>query len=206
VLQDVDSSLLAWLAAELPGPPEIRFEPPGEFAGRSRPVTTVLSVFLYDIAEELAGQASTGTRIRDDRGRAVGTMNPARNYRLNYLVTAWGATVFEEHALLGAVIGAHAEQDSLPLHHLRGSLAVISEGLPLRIGRHENGRPDGDLWAALGVGLRTAVELTVTAPALPTRIAEPAPPVERLELGVHHDRAPRRRWDRRTITDATPTE
>jgi hypothetical protein len=104
------------------------------------------------------------------------------------------------------VIGAHAERDVLDGDHLRGSLRQL-DPLPIRlgwspaIGRHE-------VWGALGLPMRTALELTVTAPALPSRLRAVAPPVEAIELDVHDSierdelaDVPRRRWERTTINE-----
>ncbi len=212
VLADVDSSIRAWLAAELSPGTEIGFDPPGllsTIARRPRRAA-IVNLFLYAITENLDGMPAGPVRLRNADGRVTATIAPARSYHLSYLVTAWAADVAEEHELLGAVIGAHAERDVLGGDHLRGSLRAI-DPLPIRLG-WSPGSGRQEMWSALGLPMRTAVELTVTAPALPSRLKPVAPPVEAIELEMYdtdrdHDQAvadndiPRRRWERTTITE-----
>ncbi|MEA5365221.1 Pvc16 family protein [Amycolatopsis sp., V23-08] len=195
MLHDVDSALRTWLFAELPAEVEIAFEAPGAVTTRrGRPV---LGLFLYEIGEELDGQAGTGIRLRGPDGRVTGTVLPVRRYRLTYLVTAWAATVAAEHELLGAVLAAHAGRPALEPDLLAGRLGVPAEPLPVRLGRHRAGGAEHDLWHALGVPLRTALDLTVTAPVVPARLEDPAPPVRAVALGVADEpRAAGPRWTR----------
>jgi hypothetical protein len=206
----VDSSLRAWLAAELPAGTEVGFDPPTLLSGiQRRPRrAAIANLFLFAVSENLDGMPVGPVRIRNAEGRVTATMSSPRSYHLSYLVTAWAADVAEEHELLGAVLGAHAEQDSLHADYLRGSLRDLEAALPIRLGwSPAAGR--ADLWGAIGIPMRTAVELTVTAPALPSRLKAAAPPVEALELDVHDmvDREPqpeptlRRRWERTKITE-----
>ncbi len=210
VLADIDSSIRAWLVAELSAGTEIGFEPPGLLAGiQRRPRHAgIVNLFLYAVSENLDGVPAARVQVRDTDGRMTGTLAPDRSYHLSYLVTAWAADVAEEHELLGAVLGAHAEQDSLGTDYLRGSLHHLDTALPVRVGWSPSGR-GAELWAALGLPMRTALDLTVTAPALPSRLRHVAPPVETVELTVHSDvpgpvAAPRRRWERTTITERPP--
>ena len=211
MLADVDSSIRAWLAAELSPGTEIGFDPPGLLTAiQRRPRrAAIVNLFLFAISENLDGMPAGPLRLRNADGRVTATLAPARSYHLSYLVTAWAADVTEEHELLGAVIGAHAERDVLDADHLRGSLRAL-DPLPMRLGwSPAAGRQE--MWGALGLPMRTAVELTVTAPALPSRLKAVAPPVEAIELDVHDtgrgapvtdpDDAPRRRWERTTITE-----
>ncbi|UOZ05645.1 DUF4255 domain-containing protein [Amycolatopsis sp. WQ 127309] len=207
MLHDVDSALRTWLFAELPADVEIALEGPGAVtvtAGRP-----VLGLFLYEIGEELDGQAGAGIRLRGPDGRVTGTVLPVRRYRLTYLVTAWATTVAAEHDLLGAVLAAHAGRPVLTPELLPGRLGELAEPLPIRLGRHRAGGGEHDLWHALGVPLRTALDLTVTAPVVPTRIEDPAPPVHTVELGVRDEpaaSAPRTgpRWTRTSRTAPEP--
>ncbi len=218
MLADMASSIRAWLDSELAPGTEIGFDPPGLLAGiQRRPRRAgILNVFLFGVAENLDGVPAARVHVRNADGRVTGTVAPLRSYHLSYLVTAWAADTIEENELLGAVIGAHAEQDALGVDHLRGSLHALTTALPLRLGWSPVARGP-DLWGALGVQMRTALELTVTAPALPSRLRQAAPPVRTIELDVHDTShpdaapvpgaeiglspAPRRRWERTTITE-----
>lgn len=184
MLADVDSSIRAWLAHELSAGVEIGFEPPSLLAAsqRRQRQSAVVNLFLYAITEDLDGMSAAPMRLRTADGRGTGRVAPPRSYHLSYLVTAWAADVSAEHELLGAVIGAHAEQDVLAPQQLRGTLRDLGRSLPIRIGWSPAAHQE--VWAALGVAMRTSVELTVTAPALPSRLKPLAPPVEERQLSV----------------------
>jgi hypothetical protein len=74
----------------------------------------------------------------------------------------------------------------------------------MRIGWTPAGR-SAELWTALGIPMRTALDLTVTAPALPSRHEPPAPPVDAITLATAEVPAPkilpRKRWQRTDITE-----
>lgn len=207
MLADIASSIRAWLAAELAPGTEIGFEPPGLLAAiQRRPRRAgIVNLFLYAVGENLDGVPAARVRLRNADGRVTGTLAPTRSYHLTYLVTAWAADTAEELELLGAVLGAHAEQDTLGPDYLRGSMHSLDTALPLRLGWSPAGRGQ-ELWGALGVPMRTALDLTVTAPALPSRLRPTAPAVRTVELDVHdtvhehHEPAPPR-WERTTITE-----
>jgi hypothetical protein len=208
VLADIASSIRAWLTAELSPGTEIGFEPPallGAIQRRPRRAG-ILNLFLYGVTENLDGVPAARVRVRNEEGRVTGTLAPTRSYHLSYLVTAWAADTAEELELLGAVLGAHAEQDSLGADYLRGSLHSLDTALPVRLGWSPAGRGQ-EMWGALGVPMRTALDLTVTAPALPSRLRLAAPPVVAVELDVHDTvrdepaLPQRRRWERTTITE-----
>jgi hypothetical protein len=209
VLSDVDASIRAWLAAELSAGTEIGFDSPALLTSiQRRPRrAAIVNLFLFGITENLDGMPVARVQVRNTDGRVTGTRAPMRSYHLSYLITAWAADTAEEHELLGAVIGAHAESDAIETDHLRGSLRQLDTAMPMRLGWSPTGG-NLDMWGALGVPMRTALELTVTAPALPSRLKPAAPPVEAIELDVHDsvDRAlvpepPRRRWERTTLTE-----
>jgi hypothetical protein len=185
VLADVDASIGAWLADELPAGTEIGFEPPALLAAtqRSPRRATAVNLFLHAITEDLDCLAAAPLRLRTTDGRGTTTVAPPRNYYLSYLVTAWAADVAEEHELLGAVIGAHAERDAIDAQHLRGTLRDLGGALPIRLG-WSPAVARQEFWAALGLPMRTSVELTVNAPALPSRLKPLAPRVRNRELTV----------------------
>lgn len=209
----MDASIHAWLVAELPAGTEIGFDQPALLTSiQRRPRrAAIVNLFLYAVTENLDGMPAARLHKRNAEGRIVGTLAQARSYHLSYLITAWAADTAEEHELLGAVIGTHAENDALDRDHLRGSLRQLDTAIPMRIGWTPT-VGNLELWGALGLPMRTALELTITAPALPSRLRPAAPPVDAVELDVHDtvnrtpDRAPapetpRRRWERTTITE-----
>jgi len=210
VLADVDLSLAAWLSAALPPRTEIDFGPPARRADERPGRHPTVSVFLHAVDEDTAGLPAGEIRLRDETGRTAGIVLPTRRYTVSYLVTAWAGDPLTEHRLLGAVLVAHAGQDELGREHLRGVLADADVCVPLHIG--QSGRPVA--WDRLGLPGRSALTLTVLAPAVPPLVRSPAPPAEQLELVARsrphppgQDVAPpedaglARRWRRSTRTE-----
>lgn len=206
MLADVDSSLQAWLTTQLAPGTEVGFDNPTLLAGIApRPRRAgIVNLFLHGVTENLDGMAAGPVRVRDAAGRVTASHHAARSYHLSYLVTAWASSAAEEHELLGALVGAHTDCDALDVDHLRGSLRVLAAGLPMRLGWSPAGR-SVELWPALGIPMRTALDLTVTAPALPARLDPPAPPVEAIALSAggvpQRAEVPRNRWQRTSITE-----
>jgi hypothetical protein len=213
VLADVDASLHTWLATELAPGVEIGFDNPTLLVGIGpRPRSAgIVNLFLHTVTENLDGVNMGPVRVRDGQGRVTGVHNAPRSYHLSYLVTAWASSAAEEHELLGALIGAHTEQDALHADHLRGALRALDVGMPMRLGWTPGGATT-QLWTALGIPMRTALDLTITAPALPVRLHQPAPPVEAITLVAQdHDAEPppervRRRWRSSTISEPSQPE
>jgi uncharacterized protein DUF4255 len=209
VLADIASSIRAWLANELSPGTEIGFDSPGLLAAIDRRPrhAGILNLFLYGLRENLEGVPAGRVQVRDAAGRVTGTRAPTRSYYLSYVVTAWAADTAEELELLGAVLGAHADQDCLTADFLRGSLGDLDTALPIRIGWSPVAR-EHDFWSAAGVPMRAALDLTVLVPVLPSRLRSAAPPVETVDLDVYDitnrddpAESPRRRWRRTTITE-----
>ncbi len=207
MLADLASSLREWLTTELSPGTVVGFDPPHLLADmQRRPQRAgIVNVFLYGINEDLDGVTAARVRVHNAEGRVTGTVAPPRTYHLSYLVTAWASDTQEEHELLGAVIGAHAENDALGTEFLCGCLRDAGSALPVRLGWTPGGRGH-DLWAALGVPMRTAVDLTVTAPVQPSRLRPAEPPVRTAELDVHSTvrelpEVTRARWRRTSITE-----
>jgi hypothetical protein len=206
VLADLASSIRKWLTAELPPGTAVGFEQPIQLAKAQRPPRAgLVNVFQYGIADAPIGMPAARIRMRNDEGRVTGSMAPVHFYHVSYLVTTWAADIEKEQQLLGAVLEAHADEDVLGPDHLCGSLAGQSAGLPVRLGWSPvSGGPD--LWGALGVPMRSAVDMTITAPALPSRMRKPAPLVEAAVLDVHDSvqrplETPQPRWRRTSITE-----
>jgi hypothetical protein len=191
VIDDVDASVLALLRSAIPQrEAAIRFEAPTPEWVSSQKGPCV-DLFLHDVVEELGGRGSDWTDIRGDDGRVVARQPPLRRYRLCYLVSAWASSAEVEHQLLGRVLRAVVEADSLPAEVLVGSLVeearyvevALAEPSPSRLRPH-------DLWSALGTPPKTSFELVVTAPLRPTPTTEIAPPAETISLGLSKEPRP----------------
>jgi hypothetical protein len=184
VLADLASSIHSWLTAELAPGTVVGFDPPHVLAQHKPPRAGVVNVFLYAITEDRVGMPAARMRVHDADGRVTGTLAPPRFYNLSYLVTAWAAGIEQEFQLLGAVLEAHAERDTVSVPHLIGSLASLDGGLAVRLGWAPVARGN-DLWGALGIPMRSALDLTVTAPAQPSRLGAADPLVRTRDLDLH---------------------
>jgi hypothetical protein len=105
------------------------------------------------------------------------------------------------------VLLAHASNEALGNDHLHGSLRGLDLHVPIYIGTAH--RPA--VWDNLGPAMRTGLELTVLAPAIPPRRRVTAPSPENLDLTARALPSPKtlatdeppRRWKRTSITEPT---
>jgi hypothetical protein len=156
---------------------EVTFDAPTKDWAARRNSPTV-SVYLYDIREDLERREVEYEEIRDKTGRVVERRPPPRRFKLSYLLTAWTQRPEDEHRLLAAVLSCFLRRDALPKDVLVGSLAdqplavVSNVGLPPPKDRNLS-----DVWSALGGELKPSLDLVITAPFDPRRMAEVGPPV-----------------------------
>lgn len=179
MIHDVDESLKTLVRREVLDGAEIdvSFEAPTRewSAKRQRPT---LSLFLYDIREDLSRRLVQREEIRSPDGFVVDRPAPPRFYKLSYLVTAWTERAVDEHRVLSATLAAFLQADALPQNVLQGTLVDYPKhvrttiGLPL-----PQDRSIADVWSALGGELKPSLDLVVTAPLPPDRHFEVGPPV-----------------------------
>ncbi|MGH2681629.1 MAG: DUF4255 domain-containing protein [Actinomycetota bacterium] len=156
---------------------EVTFDAPTKDWAARRNSPTV-SVYLYDIREDLERREVEFEEIRDETGRVVERRPPPRRFKLSYLLTAWTQRPEDEHRLLAAVLSCFLRRDALPKDVLVGSLA----DQPLAIVSHVGLPPPkdrnlSDVWSALGGELKPSLDLVITAPFDARRMAEVGPPV-----------------------------
>jgi hypothetical protein len=144
---------------------ELVFEAPTREWMAKRNAPTV-SVFLYDIREDVARRRTGPVEEYDDDGAVVGWRDPPRWFQLTYLVTAWTSRPQDEHRLLSEVLRCLIRTEMLAARVLTGSLAELGLAVGLEVvGSVGNGGPSAsDVWSALDGELRPAVEVRVTAP------------------------------------------
>ncbi|MGW6567981.1 DUF4255 domain-containing protein [Streptomyces sp. NPDC054975] len=155
---------------------DLVFDPPTrEWAARRNAPT--ISVFLYDIREDV-GRRRTGTVDEyDEHGMTVARRTPPRWFDLTYLVTAWTNRPQDEHRLLSEVLRCLARTDVLPRRMHTGTLVEMGLAVPIEVaGGAQQGRSAGDVWSALGGELKASIDLRVLAPMAGERVAA-APPV-----------------------------
>lgn len=163
---------------------DLVFDPPTrEWAARRNAPT--ISVFLYDIREDVERRRTGRLEEYDDTGRIVAYRTPPRWFDLTYLVTAWTNRPQDEHRLLSEVLRCMARTDVLPARLRTGTLAELGLAVPIEVaGGGTQGRSAGDVWSALGGELKAAIDLKVLAP-LAGELIDAAPPVtEGLEVRV----------------------
>ncbi|WP_199442200.1 DUF4255 domain-containing protein [Umezawaea beigongshangensis] len=124
-----------------------------------------VSVFLYDIREDVARRRTGSAEEHDGDGVVVGWRGPPRWFQLTYLVTAWTNRPQDEHRLLSDVLRCLVRTDVLAPRLLTGSLAELGLAVGLDVSGPGSGGPSAsDVWSALGGELRPAVDVRVTAP------------------------------------------
>jgi hypothetical protein len=178
MIADVDASLRSLLrATALHGSTvDVVFDSPTR-AWSEHVASGVVDAYLWEIREDVTRRQNDWEDIRNDDGRVVGRKPPLHRYRLRYLLTAWGGTPADEHRLLSSVLASLADQQAIPADHISGDL--VDEGRPvfLTVALPADGdNPPTDLWSALGIAPRPALDLVVTAPLprpVPATVAEP---------------------------------
>lgn len=207
MLHDVDEALSGLLGAAIAaGGAEdvvLSFQSPAAQDGRPSGAPT-LALFLYDIRENLTGRGANWGEIRDQAHRVAVRHLAPRRYELSYLVTAYAATVKDEHRLLGLALAAVAELETVPARYLGGSLARAGLPVGLRLAAPAPAAAPWDLWQALGIVPRACLDLVVTATLIPDAALELAPPAEHLVLDAFaadtSQRAPGARETKRWTT------
>lgn len=173
----VDEGLERLLRATLPLPPEVgdvSFErPSGTWSAQLSRV--VVNLFLYAVGRSALPPSGGGSRLGPDGRREV--RDDAALVDLHYLVSAWAATVPEEHRLLGDVLGRVLTHQSVPAEHLTAPLAA---GVRLTLAKDDAHRTR-DLWSSLGGPHKASFTLVATVAADPPPWRPAAPPVRQVE-------------------------
>ena len=179
MIHDVDESLRALVARDaLNGSGvEVAFDAPTKdwVARRNAPM---VSLYLYDIREDLGRRDTAWVEVRDADGRVTERRLPPRRYRLSYLVTAWTSRPEDEHRLLSSLLSGFVRHEFFPPELLKGSLegeetpVLLTVALP-----PADERKIADTWSALGGELKPSLDVVVTAPMNIARSIEAGPPV-----------------------------
>ena len=204
MIADVDASLRSLLRATAlhNSKVEVVFDSPTR-AWADTVAGDVVDAYLWEIREDVARSRGDWEDVRDDQGRVTGRRPPLHHYRLRYLVTAWGKTPVAEHQLLSSILGALADEQTIPAEHITGELA--SEGRPVFLSvalppEAAGGLPVGSLGSARGrapASARPRGDRTPSTPRrTPCRAAGARPPHQcrraRGHAGARSDGARRR--------------
>ena len=179
MIHDVDESLRALVKRDaLNGSGvEVAFDAPTKdwVARRNAPV---VSLYLYDIREDLSRRDTSWIDVRDEAGRVTERRLPPRRFRLSYLATAWTARPEDEHRLLSSLLSGFLRHEYFPPELLQGALegeetpVLITVALP-----PDDERKIADTWSALGGELKPSLDVVITAPMNIARSLEAGPPV-----------------------------
>ena len=184
MIHDVDESLRALVKRDaLNGARvDVAFDAPTkDWAARQNAPS--VSLYLYDIREDLQRREVAWEQRRDPTGRVVEHRLPARRYRLSYLVTAWTQRPEDEHRLLSALLSAFLRHPVIPPELAAGSLSEIELPVYMTVALPPpEDRSIAYVWSALGGELKPSLDLVITAPLDVSRKIDAAPPV--LEHGV----------------------
>jgi hypothetical protein len=182
MIQDVDETLRALVKREaLNGTQvEVAFDAPTKDWAARRNAPTI-SIYLYDIREDMSRREAGYLPIRADEGYVTGHAPFPRRYKLSYLLTAWTQRPEDEHRLLSACLGALIRHDALAPAEMEGALAeqplpaYVTVALPLG-----PDRSIADLWSALGGELKPSLDVVMTVPYVVSREITAGPPVREL--------------------------
>lgn len=179
MIHDVDESLRTLVRREaLNGSRvEIAFDAPTrEWSARQN--TPTVSLYLYDIREDVQRREVAWETVRGPDGIATQHRQPPRRFRLSYLITCWTQRPEDEHRLLSSLLACFLRYPVMPTDVLAGSLLDIQLPLLTTIALPPpSDRSIADVWSALGGELKPSLDLVVTAPIDASTPIEAAPPV-----------------------------
>jgi len=137
-----------------------------------------VNLYLYDIREDLQRRVPTWEDTRDADGQVTGRRQPARRFRLAYLVTAWTQRPEDEHRLLASLLLCMLRNPMLKPGNLGGTLDESDLPVYIEVGQPETQeRSLADIWTALGGELKPSLDVVVTAPVLLNTDSHFGPPV-----------------------------
>ncbi|WP_448574197.1 DUF4255 domain-containing protein [Trichothermofontia sp.] len=173
MLDDLDRTLATLLTRELP-PALVEADSSSRvtisFAAPDSEFTTqvqlpALSLFLYDVQENLELRRVVSSLERQSTGRGVHHL-PSARVDCSYLITAWPARIpnpFEdEHRLLGEVMRILMRYRELPREILQGDLRGLEPPLRAFALRPSKLNSLGEFWQAMGGKPRVTLHYTVT--------------------------------------------
>ncbi len=182
MIHDVDQLLFERLVRRdalngIPGV-ELVFDAPTRdwVARRNAPA---VDLYLYDIREDLQRRVPTWEDKRGPDGQVSGRRQPARRFRLAYLVDRLDAAARGRAPPALVAPAVHAQEPDAQARQPRG---IARRDGPSRLSsRSASPRPRSaslaDIWSALGGELKPSLDLVVIAPVLPDSDSYYGPPV-----------------------------
>jgi hypothetical protein len=175
VIVETDQALAAVLKAKVLGaaPIGIAFDPPSRPWIQALKAPTV-SLFMYDVRENVHRRESAYEDVRDDQGKVVARRPPMQRWDVYYTLTVFAPSVLVEHKVLAAIVRYFASIDVLPADLLPTPLA--EPGYPVLVSAGSG--PKRGMFLNYAGDLKAGLELSVTVPMPPPPAAPPAPPVQ----------------------------
>lgn len=176
MIDELDRCIERWLRAAVPLPSsvaEIGFDPP-ERDWENRRSTPLVDLFLYSLAPSKT-RAARGSRVVAREGGGLARVDQTPVLEARYLVSVWGGGPAVEHDLLGRVVNLLAASRAIPDEHLSSGLRSLRPAPTVFLSVDETTTPT-QLWSALSVPPRPAVQLLVQTPAgapVPVPVADP---------------------------------
>ncbi|MFE5539470.1 Pvc16 family protein [Streptomyces sp. NPDC056519] len=137
-----------------------------------------LGVHFVHVAAVDRGLAVDSVQVRDGRGRVVGRRSPVRRYRTRWLVWSWAPTEGERLELLDDALASLAAEPVLP----EGAASPeLTAGGPVQVEVAPGTGTAAEIagvFAGLGVAVRPALEVVLTAGLAPAVEAVPGPPAD----------------------------
>lgn len=183
MLNLLDESLEAFLRDVVPLPPkdiDVAFDAPDSDWSTSVTKPTV-NLYMWDLRQSVEGRES-GVRLEEVDGVMV-RRRPPPQVDCRYLITAWTSEVQDEHALLGAVLGALLQHDQLSAEYLQGAYAPVRP-IPRLSVASPDVKDTSDFWSAVGGQLKPGLDLQVTATVDAARTTAVGPPVEEFDIAL----------------------
>lgn len=180
MIPEIDRALIALLSTQTYADERVRVDldpPTKDWAARR--TGPVLNLFLNDVREDTDKRSADIVEIRDEKGIVVARRPAERTFLFSYALSAWTSRPEDDHALLGAALGALLRREYLPEDLCDGTLAELA-----RLGRPAMIRVGGvlyserlvtELWSAIGGEFRPIIALTVST-LIPAGLPTPAGP------------------------------
>jgi len=167
VLHDLDATLAAMLSAELSLPNvSVSFQGPDEQFPPSSVALPAISLFLYDVRENLELRTNQWELLKQSDGGTTRRRAPAR-VDCSYLITAWASgsapdPAADEHRLLGEVMTVLLRHRSIPDIYLQGSLTAQEPPVRTRVMTDNQLQSIGEFWQAMGGRPKATLHYGVT--------------------------------------------
>lgn len=164
MIDELDRCLERWLRAAVPLPSavaEIGFDAP-ERDWESRRSTPLVDLFLYALTPS-KDRAARGSRVIAHEG-GLARVQQTPMIEARYLVSVWGGGPAVEHDLLGRIMNLLAASRAIPAEHLSDGMRALRPA-PTVLLAPDQTTSATDLWAALSVPPRPAVQLLIQTPS-----------------------------------------